>query len=852
MSRFFRYWSLLTATYQRRRFRLWQRYPLAWLFCLSCIGLGLGLTATQVHAQSDPVEQREEQVIREFVLPNTPTQAPVYRPRSTPAPAPRQRSPQRPAPAAQPAPPRARTPARVNEPPAQTRQQPPTQTSQSPTQPPPKPTEVADALPTSQYILEFNRSPVIGNRFRLQGTHAEARLGFTRPRSWKMQSAKALIRFQHSPALLANRSHLTVRVNGTSVGSVPLNRRDSQIGQVLFNIPTTLIQDFNEISVVAQQHNSAECSDPADPTLWTEVLPDSKLLFDFQPQPIALDFSRYPFPFLDNLSLDPDRLAYLRPKELNENWLTTTARFQTAAGRLAEFHRMDTRLVTTLDQVRSDERLILIGTPSEQPALASLSLPFPIQDNQVLDGNNSVLPGDVGVLMLTTIQDNGVPVLVATGNDAAGVAKAVQFLVQSPDRQLGTGQALVVSNLTEVPSPDPRQWPQYLPTQNSFKLSDLSTPQNQSFKDVTVHGAYAPPIRVDFRALPDEQFTRGNSMNLHYSYSPQVNPRTSAVEVRLNNVTISGKRLTSSKGGRETLNVNLPENLIQPTSVLEVAFALTPREPATCGVVTDQQLWGTVHADTTFDLKRQNTVRIPDLKLLQTGFPLTAPQDLSSTAVVLPDAPSDNDVMTLLAFSERMGRLSRAEAVKLGVYLAGSLPVEVRNQKNLVGIGDREQFPIPEVFQANGLRLGGFFTRQRNESQIQTLPDDEGVIKSVLSPWNRDRVLLALTGQTESGLKQVQDIFEQDTLFFQLEGDTALVSANQQNPSPYDPNAYNLEFLQQTQQRRIDHTNLLSRISRVLQDNWFLLPTGIVLIALILYGIAQLYLNRITQSGELK
>jgi hypothetical protein len=33
-----------------------------------------------------------------------------------------------------------------------------------------------------------------------------------------------------------------------------------------------------------------------------------------------------------------------------------------------------------------------------------------------------------------------------------------------------------------------------------------------------------------------------------------------------------------------------------------------------------------------------------------------------------------------------------------------------------------------------------------------------------------------------------------------------------------------------------------------LQANWFLLPGGIVLLALMLYGVSQLYLNRLSRS----
>ncbi|NJO76699.1 MAG: cellulose biosynthesis cyclic di-GMP-binding regulatory protein BcsB [Leptolyngbyaceae cyanobacterium RM1_406_9] len=820
------------------RFRFWRR-SLIWLFCLSCLSTLLGLT-TLAQAQTDnPIQQQEERVIREFVLPESPRQAPVYRPRPA-------------APSAPPASSGSGNGGGRSQPPASR----PAPAARQPESPAPAAESTADSEPatpatTYEYVLAFNRSPVVGNRLRLEGIYPETRLGFTRPRGWGVKSAKALIRFQHSPALLPNQSSMTVRVNDTSIGSVPLNRPNSQVGQVLFNIPTALLQDRNEISIATQQQNSEECTDPADPMLWTEVLPDSKLLFEFEPQAIALDFNRYPYPFIDDLGLDRDRLVYLRPRELSESWLTSAARFQTSAGRYADFRPVDTRMVTDLEQVQGGDRLILIGTPTEQPALKNLSLPFQLQGNQLLDGNRTTLPGDVGVLMMTALEDNGVPVLVATGNDAAGVSKAVQFLVQSEGQPLGAGQALIVSSVDEVSSPPPRQWERYLPTENSFALSSLRGADSEPFKDTTVHGSNAPPIRFNFWALPDDQFMRGSTMTLRYSYSPQVNPRTSAVEVRIDGVTVGGKRLASENGGRESLNVNLPENLIQPNSQIEVLFVLRPRVTEECGQSQDQQLWGTVHGDTSFDLSRQNVVQLPDLRLLQSGFPLTAPQDLSGTAVVLPDAPNDREVMTLLKFSERLGRLSRANSVKLNVHSASSIPAEAREQKNLVGIGTRDRFPIPEAFEANssGLRLGEFFSRQRNNNQLQTLSDEEGVVKSVISPWNSERILLALTAQSNQGLDRVQDMFANDPLFFQFQGDTVLVAANQPNPSPYDATGYNVEFLEQTSQRRIEHTNLLSRATRFLQDNWFLLPTGIVIASLMLYGISQLYINRVASGG---
>ncbi|MFP4414332.1 cellulose biosynthesis cyclic di-GMP-binding regulatory protein BcsB [Coleofasciculus sp.] len=821
------------------------------LLLCSVLVVGLVLTTNFAVAQSDSsLQEQEDQLIREYTLPTTPQKEPVYKP--APAAPPKKSSPTR-----------KRTTPAPSQPPPQSQPTRSAPTSTEPEEPAParrspapsspareEETAEAEPLPTGEYVLQFNRSPIVGNRFRFRGVYSEARLGFTRPRGWKIQGAKALIRFQHSPALIAKDSNLTVRVNGTSVGSVPLNRQQSEVGSVLFNVPSRLIQDYNELAIVARQSNDEKCSDPGDPTLWTEVLPDSELQFEYQPQPIPLNFSRYPYPFFDDLSLDTNRIVYLLPK-VNDTWLTAAPRFQAALGRIAEFRPIDTEIINDLEDVEWGQRLVVIGTPAEQPGLEDLDLPFSISGNQILDGNQVALPSDVGILMMTTTLDGAVPVLVVTGNGADGVAKAAQFLVQPDSRKFGTGQAVLVDSLKTVDTPSLRDWPGYLPEKNSFTLSEIKTTENgDPFQDITVRGSAAPPILIDFHALPDDQFTRGSSMTLRYSYSPQINPRTSAVEVLLDGTFIGGARLTSEDGAsRKRLKVDLPPHLIKPDSQLEVAFRLNPREPGVCGKVTDQQLTGTLHADTSFNLNRQQSVQLPDLGLFQEGYPFAAPQDLSRTAIVVPDSPSNTDLLTLLTVSERLGRLSKADSVKLDAYTTTTLPAEVRQGHHLVGIGTREQFPFPEVFDGSGFRLRDAFSRQWNQGRIQALPDNEGMIKEIMSPDNKERVLLALTAQTANGLERVRQVISKDPWFFQLQEDTVLISSNQQDAASYDPDAYTLEFLERAPSTgRIENTGLLSKVSRFIQDNWFFLPAGIFVIALLLYGISQFYLKRLSDQ----
>ncbi len=713
---------------------------------------------------------------------------------------------------------------------------------------PKDPTPYIKPLAAGQYVLEFNRSPVVGYRLRLNGIYDEARIQFTRPRNWQAKGAKLLLRYRHSPALYATRSNLTVLVNGSSVGTVPLNKKKDDIGSAVFEIPAGVIQDYNEVVIAALQNNSPTCTqDPFDPSLWTEVMPDSKLVFDFAPQPVALDFSRYPYPVFDKLSLEPNRLAYLLPNDPDDTWFTAIARLQSSLGRLAQFRPMETRLVKSPSETKNPERLIIIGTPKTQPELAKLKLAIGIKDGQVLDEKGQPLPPDVGVLTLANSSSGDGLVLIATGNGEAGIAKAVQFLVQARDRQIGTGQTLIVQTVDEVPTPPMREWQAFLPVKDQFEIKDLRNFNGEAIDDVTVRGADSPVVEYDFKALPDDQFDRGNVFNLRFSYSAQVNPLTSLTEVQLDGIPITGKRLDSDKGAvRETLSVDLPADRIKPYSKIQIRFQLDPRERRSCNRATDQQLWATVHRESSFDLRRRQYVKIPDLRLMQYGYPFGAPQDLSKSAIVLSNQPGVAEIELLLKVAERLGRLTRAEAVKLDAYRMDKLPDKIRNDRHLLAIGLQKNFPIPQAFEEqSGFALQDLLGRKRDGSQVQVLPDEQGVIKAVLSPWNRDRMLVALSAQRDEGLVQVKDVWSRDDLFFQLKDDTVLIRANRPAPLPEDPQSYTLEFLQRSrEQREITESTGFERFWAALRGNWLTVIPGTVLMILLLYTVFSAYLRR--------
>ena len=165
-----------------------------------------------------------------------------------------------------------------------------------------------------------------------------------------------------------------------------------------------------------------------------------------------------------------------------------------------------------------------------------------------------------------------------------------------------------------------------------------------------------------------------------------------------------------------------------------------------------------------------------------------------------------------------------------------------------MAIGLRDNFPIPAALQnSSSLVLQSQFGRQLNQTQMQTFSDQAGIIQAQVSPWNQERLLLGLMAQQPTGLTEVQQVFNEDALFSRLAGDTAIVQRTTATPSVYNQADYQVTTLSQQPTRTIDRRGLVTRAIAFLQTNWVLLPGGIVLLALLLYGLSQLFLNRLSR-----
>lgn len=692
---------------------------------------------------------------------------------------------------------------------------------------------------TSLFILQFDRNSQIFAGANMRGRFASTELNFTRPRRWNLKRMTGVIRFTHSPVLLPS-SVLVVQINGETYATANLTKENAGGGELRFTVPVDRLFDYNTLRLIVNQRMDTECEDPYDPALWTQISPDSQITFEFadDPKPTPLDFGRFPLPFFDELDVSPTELAYVRPATFSSSWLTATSRVSAYFGRLVQFRQLQSRVIDQPSASRTP--VIVIGTPAEQPILSQLAsqIPFPLRDGQWLDGEGTPLGAEVGLLALASVAEESQPVLIISGNTDTAVQKAVAFLTQPRNGKLGTGKAIVVNQVDEIPLAPRRDWPAYIPPRPRFTLREIGV------KDTTIRGIFAAPLEFNFRALPDDLMPNTGKMTLNFAYGAGLNNNLSTVEVLIDNIAIASFGLSNPKGQtRASETFEMPAHMITPSSTMQVYFRMFPNQFDACRLTAAEQIWGTLHSDSQVDLPREEIVNLPDLQLFRTGYPFTVRQDLSETALVVPDNPSLEELGLMLEVTERLGRLSMADGIKIEAYTRSALPEAIRRDRHLIGIGlqgNDRRYPLQEALMAEGsLGLGPLLTRLRGENVLQTFTDEQGVMTQVISPWNSRRVVLNLTAQRSRALTTIQRFFALDSSFFQMGGDTILLNSET-----------DFYYLTRLPKRLVANVSPVNRLYLFLQQNWILLPIGFLIIALGLYGFMQVYLEIIRRRNH--
>jgi cellulose synthase (UDP-forming) len=615
------------------------------------------------------------------------------------------------------------------------------------------PSYAADGPPSPGFeeVRDFRllgeRQPMV-----LRGTDVQAALNFSLPLAKVATEARLGLNYQLSPLLDASKSELQVVLNGSFIGSVPLERGGAgadAFSHAELAVPAELLIAQNTLTFRLKGQCAGACSSN-DGEIRTIIDLSSSLRMSGEVIPWPNELSLLPAPFFDPNLQQPVDLAFVLPADADARILKAAGLVASYFGALADHRGL--RFPVSRDGWPKGNVVVFVMDGS--PSLSALKLEVPAGPVVALRDNPADASGKV---------------LVLGGMDSRQVLQAAESFARG--LAANKGDVFLAEGVPSAPLRKPYDAPRWLRSGQLTRVGDSTLDEQLRVEGNGV-------VRWYFRLPPDLYFGQreGVPLRLHYRYAPLSSDSRAEVRIKINGVDVALRRISGGKQAESIRDtVEIPVAALYPRNTLTLEFKSLDgggRRSAPVGSLlrdSELDLRGTPHFAT-----------LPRLEFFaKAGFPFTRLADLSEAAVVLPERPSPEE---LRAYLELMGFF----AAQTGLP---GLKVEILDPQGALHAGDKDLLLIGTtqsmtLFSAWGpqmpLRMdtAGLTLNQSDSIWLRLLSfpiTSEGrqwrklndrlagesvpgiVLQAFISPLNSQRSVVAISAVTPSSFEQLAE-----------------------------------------------------------------------------------------------
>ncbi len=538
---------------------------------------------------------------------------------------------------------------------------------------------------------------------------------FSVPQTEVVKTAAMHIRYHFSPGLLPEISQLKVSLNGTLFATLPVTSRpgltvpDGDLTQdksvnvsrneqgalleATVTMPAEMLVHNNELTFEFIGHYTLQCEDPSNSTLWSHVDNSSTIELAGSLLPLQNDLSLLPLPFYDSaVNLHPSIpivfLSQPTPQALK------------AAGILASYFG-----------ILTDYRPVH----------------FPVSIGSIPTGNAIVIGESISQLppALTIASASGPTVAMMT-NPADPYSKLLVVTGDTPDEVVSAAQGLVLTHAETYQGPVAQIHP---PSRMPVRVADdaprwLSTEHITTVGDITpnsgdLQGDGSGPVNVYMRIPPDLYLEPVTDLSYHMDYRYNGIPlaNESSLQVYANTGYVSSTPLPHTEKGSAVLStiVPVPRYDMRPFSnTIAQKFVFQIAKKGKCQDTAPLNLQGAILKSSYLDIQGiPHWVILPDLELFaNAGYPFTRMADLAETAVVLPDAPTADEIEMYLTFMGHFGAQTGYPVLNVSVTNGDGMKSDSSKDYIVMGTVDdqpaltklQKSLPV-QIDSNNGLRV---------------------------------------------------------------------------------------------------------------------------------------------------
>lgn len=250
----------------------------------------------------------------------------------------------------------------------------------------------------------------------------------------------------------------------------------------------------------------------------------------------------------------------------------------------------------------------------------------------------------------------------------------------------------------------------------------------------------------------------GNYLNLITSHLPEIPDKPSVLQVEMNGHLLSAFSLSADNAVTNTVHINLPEGLLRAGYNyirIDLDTSATCEDPgAIVNVLVDE--------NSILSFGYQQTPYLTNLSLYPFPFMEVSLLKIPVT-IVLPDHPTSDDLSAAATVAAGLGQMSGG-AIDLTAVLASDLAPDIQSNNHLIVIGQPDD--------------NALFDKLKRPLSIDstTLKSGHGVLEEIVSPWNKFRLVLIVSGLDDEGVSKASHALNRETHFLSMRGPVAIVT----------------------------------------------------------------------------
>jgi cellulose synthase (UDP-forming) len=603
-------------------------------------------------------------------------------------------------------------------------------------------------------------------------------------------SARLILQGATSPALIPELSQIAFTLNEQFIGTVQPDRARPAFGPLEFPINPFFFADVNRLNFRFTGRYAIECNDPLSGLLWSTISDNSTISLRLERLPVTRDLARLPEPFFDpRLLREPLVLPIVLPETPSNDALRSAA------------------IVTSWFAVQADYRGASFPVATVLPPRGNA-----IVVTTSVDGiPGLVLPRLEGPT-LAVVQNPSDPLgllLVIAGRNGPEAVTAATAL--GVGREALTGELATIQEQS-IPPRVAYDAPRWVRTDRPLRFGEIMDPS-----ELQAFGYVPGPIAVPFRTAPDLYTARERAMSSLVRFrappGPIMDVAVSRLDVAINDIYLRSVPLRAAdlawplswvqrqfvSSEVDEAQIALPSYMLYGQNELQLRFDMRPLHRGDC-IAVPGDIRASVDPDSTIDLTgAYRFTTLPNLAyFVSSGFPYTKFADLSETAVVLPERPSQQELEAFFTMMGRIAALVGYPPVNMRVIRPGAL--QENADKDLIVIGTLGRQPALQTLlrdtaplQLEGNRLtvrlndgmGDFRNlfggERRGElervSALLAAPGESlGALIGFESPLKSGRSVVALTGSSPAGLESMVIALRDPEQVPRVQGDLAVLS----------------------------------------------------------------------------